>query len=38
MPVSQGSSMLLLGDSWAADVFGALHAVGALLKLDRKEV
>lgn len=32
-----GESMLLLGDAWADDVFGALQAVGALLKLDREE-
>ena len=27
-----GESMLLLDDSWADDVFSALHALGALLK------
>ncbi len=27
-----GESMLLLGDGWADDVFGALQSVGALLK------
>jgi AcrR family transcriptional regulator len=33
-----GESMLLLGDDWSEDVFGALQAVGALLKLDREGV
>ena len=31
-----GESMLLLGDSWAGDVFAALDAFGALLKLESK--
>ena len=30
-----GESMLLLDDSWAADVFAALESVGALLRLSR---
>lgn len=32
-----GESMCLLGDSWADDVFAALDALGALLKLESKE-
>jgi AcrR family transcriptional regulator len=32
-----GESMMLLGNAWSDDVFAALHAVGALLKLDHKE-
>ena len=30
-------SMLLLGEDWTDDVFGALQAVGAPLKLQRDE-
>ena len=32
-----GESMMLLGNTWADDVFAALHAVGDVLKLDREE-
>jgi AcrR family transcriptional regulator len=32
-----GESMLLLGEEWADDVFGALRAVGVLLKLNRED-
>jgi hypothetical protein len=31
-----GESMLLLGEAWTDDVFGALQAVGALLKPTRE--
>lgn len=33
-----GESMLLLGDEWADDVFGALEAVGSMLKPDGAKV